>query len=195
MSFAFALLQNLIFISFICIFHASEYIISKKFHPESTNIHSLLVTLPFLFAFSFGLAEYWIEYYLYSEIKGSYKQAFIWIGLIMILFGLSIRICAEYTAGKAFTHYMATFKTNEHPLITTGIYSIFRHPGYFGMFVFSIGSQIFFTNPISSVVFTAVLWKFFSDRIKIEEKLLVQFFRSDYTNYRSKTPTSIPFID
>ena len=37
-------------------------------------------------------------------------------------------------------------------------------------------------------------WKFFEERIAIEEQQLQRFFGSAYMHYASKTPTLIPFI-
>lgn len=64
-------------------------------------------------------------------------------------------------------------------------------------------------NPVSSIAYVLVLWRFFSRRIKsmfvisndtqtdfgiAEERALVQFFGQDYENYRHRVGTKIPFI-
>lgn len=193
------MISTLIQVGFlVCImvlFHFMEYFISKMYHPETTTSDSFLVTIPFLFAFSFGIAEFFIESYLFGESKTDIHNWSMWIGLIITIVGLGIRILAELTAKYSFTHYIATEKDPEHKLITFGIYHFIRHPGYFGMFIFAIGTQIYLRNPISTVVFASVLWKFFSDRIQEEEQSLVSMYGTAYVNYRAKTGTWIPFID
>jgi len=37
-------------------------------------------------------------------------------------------------------------------------------------------------------------WKFFSQRIAIEEQQLQRFFGNSYRQYAAQTPTLIPFI-
>ena len=176
------------------IFHLLEYVISGIYHPETTNSGSTLITIPFVFAFSFGVAEFFIEYHLFGDMKIDVHNPAMWIGLVFTVLGLFIRFLAECTAKQSFTHSLAYERKENHKLITFGVYKVIRHPGYFGMFVFAIGTQIYLRNPISTVVFASVLWKFFSDRILEEETALVAMYGQDYVEYRGKTKTWIPFI-
>lgn len=45
-------------------------------------------------------------------------------------------------------------------------FSITRHPSYFGFFYWAMGTQIALANPVSTLVFAIVLWRFFNRRIK-----------------------------
>lgn len=66
-------------------------------------------------------------------------------------------------------------------------------------------------NPLSSILFTVVLWRFFSERIRYvhsvrissvsradhftaEEYWLMRFFGADYVAYKAKVPARLPFI-
>ena len=187
--------QLVVFLIIVVSFHVLEYVVNKRNHPDDVSVGSTLITIPFLFAGSFGIAEFLIESYLFGDMKTTPTSPVMWFGLVMSLSGLAVRVLAELTAGKSFTHHIAYDRVEPHKLITHGVYSAIRHPGYFGMFVFSVGTQIFLRNPVSTVVFSAVLWKFFSDRIQDEEKALVSMFGRDYVVYREKTRTWIPFID
>ena len=40
-----------------------------------------------------------------------------------------------------------------------------RHPGYSGFLIWAVGTQVMLCNPLSTVAFTWVLWRFFSKRI------------------------------
>jgi len=118
-------------------------------------------------------------------------------------------------ASSNFSHQIATEKKLTHELVTSGVYSLVRHPSYFGFFWWSVGTQIFLANPLSTVVFVAVLWRFFSYRIQYspmpslqsfrvsgsvlirvrrEEGLLVDFFGDEYVDYRKRVGVWIPFI-
>lgn len=49
-------------------------------------------------------------------------------------------------------------------------------------------------NAVCTVGYAVVLWKFFSARIRGEERLLVGFFGEEYVRYRERSWVGIPFI-
>jgi protein-S-isoprenylcysteine O-methyltransferase len=69
-------------------------------------------------------------------------------------------------AASNFNHHIQTEKSPTHMLVTSGVYSLVRHPSYFGFFWWALGLQVFLANPFSTAVFIWVLWRFFSRRIK-----------------------------
>ena len=50
-------------------------------------------------------------------------------------------------------------------------------------------------NPVGIVLFYAAAYKFFADRIPLEERLLIKFFGKEYEDYKKNVPTRIPFIE
>jgi protein-S-isoprenylcysteine O-methyltransferase len=72
------------------------------------------------------------------------------------------------TAASNFSHLIQYTKAPEHSLVRTGIYGWSRHPSYFAFFYWALASQVFIGNPVSFVVFSVVLYRFFSSRIKSE---------------------------
>ncbi|KAK1403187.1 hypothetical protein POM88_002792 [Heracleum sosnowskyi] len=123
--------------------------------------------------------------YLPWEVK-CYPQEHWWIsnfGLAMVVIGEIIRKLAIITAGRAFTHLIKVRHEEHHELVRHGVYRYVRHPGYSGFLIWSVGTQIMLCNPISSVVFALVVWRFFSQRIPYEEYFLRQFFGSHYDAY------------
>lgn len=97
-------------------------------------------------------------------------------------------------ASSNFSHSVAYKKAARHKLVTDGVYSWFRHPSYAGFFYWGLGTQMVLQNPISFIMFFASLWRFFSRRIRVEEKLLVKFFGEEYVAYKKRVGTRIPFI-
>jgi protein-S-isoprenylcysteine O-methyltransferase len=80
--------------------------------------------------------------------------------------GQTFRSLAMIHASSNFSHQIAYLKGPKHTLVTSGVYALVRHPSYFGFFWWAVGLQVFLANPVSTVIFIAVLWKFFSDRIQ-----------------------------
>ncbi|XP_050227467.1 protein-S-isoprenylcysteine O-methyltransferase B-like [Mercurialis annua] len=177
----------------IFFFHSSEYILAVGIHGKSNvTLKSLLVSKNYLLAMIFSLVEYIVEFYLFPGLK-----EYWWIsnlGIAMVVFGELIRKMAIITAGRSFTHLIKIYHEEHHKLITHGIYRFVRHPGYCGFFIWSVGTQIMLCNPISTIAFTGVVWRFFADRIPYEEYLLRQFFGSQYVEYAQQIPSGVPFV-
>jgi len=59
------------------------------------------------------------------------------IGIILILLGITIRILSRKALGKQFSAHVET--SDEHTLITEGIYRRLRHPAYLGLLCLFFG--------------------------------------------------------
>jgi protein-S-isoprenylcysteine O-methyltransferase len=116
------------------------------------------------------------------------------LGFVMVLGGQTVRTAAMLTAGESFNHTVQTRKSASHTLVTTGVYGVWRHPSYFGFFYWGLGTQLVLGNVFCFVAYSYVLWKFFSSRVRVEEKKLVEFFGDDYTRYQRRVGTMMPFV-
>ena len=112
----------------------------------------------------------------------------------MCVGGEAIRKIAMLTAGSNFDHLIRTHREDEHQLVTSGIYSLCRHPSYVGWFYWSIGTQIILCNPLCTIAYALASWKFFNERVYQEEITLIHFFNEQYVTYQQKVPTGLPFI-
>ena len=175
-------------------FHWSEYVTTSIFNAGSLSLESFLIN----HSWEYGVAavaswmEFWIEYYLFPSVKTIH--VFFWFGLVLVAFGETLRKVAMFTAGSNFSHQVQGFKRPNHALVTTGVYSLFRHPSYVGWFYWSIGTQLLVFNPICAIGYGVVTWMFFNERINDEEQLLMHFFGDDYVCYKEKVGTGIPFL-
>lgn len=159
----------------IIFFHVSEYFLAIFFHGRSNvTLRSLLLSKTYILAMTFALLEYCLEVYFFPGLKEHWWISNI--GLAILVMGEVIRKMAIITAGQAFTHLIKIYHEEHHKLVTSGVYSFVRHPGYCGFFIWSIGTQIMMCNPISTVTFAVVVWSFFARRIPYEEYFLRQFF-------------------
>jgi protein-S-isoprenylcysteine O-methyltransferase len=182
------------YLAFLGFFHFSEYLCVAIFNPKTLTSDSFLVnhSTEFNIAMAASFAEYFIELWLFPEMKGI--RLFAWLGVLATAIGQGIRLAALITAGHNFTHDIAEKKRPEHKLVTTGIYNYIRHPGYCGWFWWSVCSQLVLFNPICIAGFAYASWLFFKDRIEYEEKTLVEFFGKEYEDFRKRTPTYVPLI-
>ena len=115
----------------------------------------------------------------------------------LLAFGFyTIRVLAMVQCGANFSLQIETVHRSDHVLVQHGVYRYLRHPSYFGWFWRTVFSQFLLMNPICSVGFILVSWRFFDQRISAEEELLAsdEFFGSKYADYAKVTPTGIPFI-
>ena len=142
-------------------------------------------------AFVCAIVEYFVERTFFSWKT---SLPIVYTGAVLSVVGLLIRFFALITAEASFTHQVQSKKRSDHTLITGGIYSIFRHPGYFGWFWWTIGSQVLLCNPICILGFAYQAWQFFADRIPDEEEKLIKMFGPAYAKYRDRTPVYIPGI-
>lgn len=179
------------FMSAVAFFHFSEFLLASVYMRKDLSRRSWLISEPYCLAMLLACLEYWLEVRFCSIIK---IQVISKAGLAGILTGEFIRKTAMVTAKHNFTHDVKFEKQQEHVLVTQGIYRYCRHPGYLGWFIWVIGTQMLLMNPLCLTGFSFVAWKFFSERIAIEEQQLQRFFGNSYNTYAAQTPTLIPFI-
>ena len=115
-----------------------------------------------------------------------------YVGVIIIFIGIILRLFAVVTLGQFFTVDVTI--RQDHKLKKDGLYKYLRHPSYFASLVSFIGMGWTFNNWLSLLLLVVAILIAFINRIKIEEKLLIQHFGSEYTEYKKHTSGLIPFI-
>lgn len=205
----------------LSLFHFLEYWTTAKYNPSKVSPSSFLLRngKAYLIAHAIAIFEALIERYVLtflpsyirltvdeysfssssssssSPLIGSLVTFYLSLfGLFLIICGQTLRSAAMIHAASNFSHTIVRARDSKHELVTTGVYSISRHPSYAGFFYWALGTQLLLVNPISFFLFLYILWKFFADRIEDEEELLVSFFGKNYIQYRKSTKTLIPFI-
>ncbi len=112
------------------------------------------------------------------------------VGLGISTAGLLIILTSILQLNKSLSPFPSPKEGGE--LITTGLYSVVRHPIYLGIIILFSGYSIFSASWIRLVV-TVLLALLFDFKSKYEEDLLVQKF-SSYKTYQKSTNRIIPFI-
>lgn len=186
-----------IFGCYLCVlsfFHYSEFLAIALSNPETLSVDSFILdhSLDYKIAAAASWIEFFIERYIYPGMKTIWW--FSLLGLTLCLLGETLRKAAMLTARVSFTHTVQNERKPNHKLITSGVYSWARHPSYVGWFYWAIGTQIILVNPVCILVYTLASWKFFHDRIIIEEVTLLSFFGEEYMEYQRKVPSGLPLI-
>jgi protein-S-isoprenylcysteine O-methyltransferase Ste14 len=112
-----------------------------------------------------------------------------WTGVVLFALGGALRLWPVFVLGNRFSGLVAI--QPGHRLVTTGIYSVIRHPSYLGLLVCSAGWALAFRSGVG-VILAAFLIVPLAARIRAEENLLQTQFGSKYDAYRVRTSRLIP---
>ncbi|XP_046918013.1 protein-S-isoprenylcysteine O-methyltransferase isoform X1 [Dermatophagoides farinae] len=186
-----------LYLMILSLFHYGEFQATAMININDITVQTFLLnhSVEYHLALYISLAEFCIESMFFTDWKFIFHPYITYTGLFICIAGDGLRKLAMFTAGHNFTHVIQVDYFSDHQLITTGIYSIFRHPSYVGWFYWSLGTQILLQNPISFIGYAIVSWRFFKQRIQFEEITLINFFGPKYLIYKKEVPTGLPWID
>ncbi|KKZ62419.1 protein-S-isoprenylcysteine O-methyltransferase [[Emmonsia] crescens] len=192
------------FLTSLSLFHFLEYYITARYSTPYASISAFLLSsngAAYNLAHTSALAECLLSrlvlpegYVEWTSLAFGGVKMQIGLGLVFMAVGQVVRSLAMVQAGTNFTHTVQSRRREGHTLVKDGIYSILRHPSYFGFFWWGLGTQLVLGNAICFFAYAIVLWKFFSSRIHREEKFLIGFFDKEYIEYRKTVRVGIPFI-
>jgi len=114
-----------------------------------------------------------------------------WLGVILFSVGGVLRIWPVFVLGERFSGLVAI--QPGHTLVTTGVYSVIRHPSYLGLLVNSLGWALAFRSGVG-VLLTALLIPPLVARLHAEERLLRTQFGAEYDAYRARTSRFVPML-
>ncbi|TVY30742.1 Protein-S-isoprenylcysteine O-methyltransferase [Lachnellula hyalina] len=187
------------FIASLCVFHFLEFYTTALTNTASARVSSFLLSSNGS-AYTIAHTAAFVEcilihlFWPFSFLPSSLHTMILTSGILLIILGQTIRAIAMIQAGRNFSHLVAHTKRSEHQLVTSGLYSVLRHPSYFGYFWWAIGTQLACGNAVCLVGYAGVLWLFFARRIVGEEELLIKFFGQEYVGFRERTWVGIPGI-
>lgn len=114
------------------------------------------------------------------------------VGAFLIALGLAFRFSAVKTLDRFFTAKLQV--VDDQRLITHGVFSIVRHPSYFGVVLILTAPMILYQQPwVFAVGFAGLLWAY-RYRIHQEESILFTKFGEAYEAYRKQVKMIVPWI-
>ena len=131
-----------------------------------------------------------ISYNLDHLISGNVLYQYF--GLMLIWIGIVIRMLVIRSLGRFFT-VDVTIRLG-HQLKTDGFFKYVRHPSYLAALVSFFGFGLSLNNWFSLGILFVPVFIAFMIRIKVEEKVLIKQFGSEYINYKKRTCRIIPFV-
>lgn len=118
-----------------------------------------------------------------------------WVGttaLALIGLGVAIRLAAFAGLGRYFTYDVRLGSGQK--LVTSGIYSVIRHPAYLAVCLLGSLPGLAAGSPAAFVLMTLFTVPQTLYRLSLEENMLAERYGAEFERYREKTRRLIPFV-
>ena len=172
---------------------ASEILLGILLRSKSTDIRSdkssqIIIWVVIAISVSAGI---FIRAQHFGTIRAG-SMLFPMVGILLIVCGMVLRWVAIFSLKRQFTVDVAI--TDQHRLVTEGIYRYLRHPMYSGILLSFLGLSLSLSNYLSLIVIVVPIAAVFLHRIRIEERLLLDNFGAAYQTYCASTKRLIPLV-
>lgn len=156
------------------------------------NWYPLLLLVGFLLIGNFRfLARFGIPVDSLGILLVPYTTTINVVSAILAVAGLIVAVIARRTLAENWSAAVALKKG--HELITRGLYHYVRHPIYTGMLLMVLGTALTFGTLGAFIGFLVIVLAFWL-KLRQEEALLTEHFSEEYSSYKKRTKTLIPFI-
>lgn len=173
-------------ISLFCLLESSA---SQSISEESL-VHKKKVFLPYLIGACI-LLSFWTSIFEYAEQPSSRQSLTSIVGGLLIIAGITIRLISIRKLNKYFVSHVGLIPN--HQLVNTGIYSVVRHPSELGLLFICFGVSIMLLSTTGIMVTATTLMPLIIYRLSLEDGLLQAQFGQKYEQYKSVTPSLIPY--
>jgi protein-S-isoprenylcysteine O-methyltransferase Ste14 len=112
------------------------------------------------------------------------------IGLVIFLLGLALAIWARVYLGRNWG--MPMTEKADPELVTTGPYSVIRHPIYSGLILAMVGTTVAIS--LYWLIAVVLLGAYFIYSAVMEERYMAGLFPDAYPRYKQATKMLIPYI-
>jgi protein-S-isoprenylcysteine O-methyltransferase Ste14 len=116
---------------------------------------------------------------------GVFHSLLQYFGLLLVILGIVLREWAVLLLGRSFTEVVSV--TPGQPLVQNGPYRWIRHPAYTGVILALVGFALALGTWATGLVILILCLVGFLYRIRLEEKVLLEFFGKEYEDYMQRT--------
>jgi len=163
-----------------------KFPVLKKYYHLAYNVFSLITAIA-IFAYQWSLPELTI-------IQPNVFSLFL--GAVLIFAGVVVGGFALFSFDQREFIGIRQLVGDENQsgeLITSGVYSIVRHPLYFSLILIVLGYLVYSFH-LSNLIFASCTFIYLIIGTRLKEKKLLQTFGKPYKNYRKKVKMLIPFV-
>jgi len=157
-----------------------------------TGLEKLLMF--FVFA---GMQALPILYLLTSWMDFIDYRLPVWAGLAAGSIGTAVFVLALWLLWKSHVDLSSSFSprlqvTEQHTLVTTGVYRSIRHPMYAAHWLWAIAQALLLQNWIAGPAMLAGFLPLYRLRVELEEQMMLDHFGEQYREYMARTGRIIP---
>ena len=160
---------------------------TQRLEPASSRI---LRTLTFVIAIALLSIPRMPVRWLYRELWPQGLWSF-WIGAAVTIAGLLFAVWARVHLGTNWSRSV-TIK-QDHELITSGPYTLVRHPIYTGILTGFLGTAIALSQVRGFIAFVLVFLALRS-KFRMEEEWMRSQFGETYATYAHQTAALVPYL-
>lgn len=128
-----------------------------------------------------------------KALSGHVVNTHLWLGLVglaIFLAGIGLAVWARLHIGRNWGTPMT--RKDDPDLVTSGPYSVVRHPIYSGIILALIGTAV--AVSVIWLIPVAVLGAYFVYSARVEERYMTSRFPEAYPEYKESTKMLVPFV-
>ena len=114
-----------------------------------------------------------------------------WLGCLLTGVGLLFSVWGRRHLGKNWSQVVAI--KEDHELITSGPYSLVRHPIYSGLLLGFVGSAVAL-GQVRGLIAVGLIFGVLWYKLRFEEKLLREHFGKAYQEYCVRVKALVPYL-
>jgi protein-S-isoprenylcysteine O-methyltransferase Ste14 len=113
-----------------------------------------------------------------------------WLGVLIMIPMLWLLWKAHADLGQAWTPTVEI--TEQHKLVTGGVYAVIRHPIYAAIWLWGIAQALLLTNWIAGPAALVLFVPLYFTRVPREEQLMLDHYGDEYRAYMGRTGRVLP---
>lgn len=126
-----------------------------------------------------------------------YPDSFRWdavtaAALVLMTFGLFLRVWAVITLGRFFTWFITVYE--DHQVIRSGPFRFIRHPAYGGALLLFVGTLLLVHAWIGAALSLVFQLLAYVRRIRYEEQMMIERLGERYVVYTREVNALVPLL-